>query len=132
MFTPSFINEFRAGFSRSSGTEPSDDATVNYQAQFGLPVSNTNPSLFGFPLIQVSGFPNLGDNANRPYRLTVNTYQFGDTVTWVKGRHQVRFGGEAIRSQQFQPFYENVRGTYAFTGEVFNGRARRFPTGLPK
>ena len=51
-----------------------------------------------------------------PSIFTVNNYQWADTLTWVKARHLIKFGGDILRTQFFQPYYNNNRGTFAFNG----------------
>ena len=51
-----------------------------------------------------------------PVIFHVTNYQFADTLTWVKGKHLVKFGGDLLRTQFFQPYYNNNRGTYIFNG----------------
>ncbi|HJZ81984.1 MAG TPA: TonB-dependent receptor, partial [Pyrinomonadaceae bacterium] len=47
--------------------------------------------------IRVNGFFNFGDNPQASF--IRNNMTFGDDVSWVKGRHDVKFGGVIERSQ---------------------------------
>jgi hypothetical protein len=58
----------------------------------------------------------LGLAANMPVVFHVTNYQISNTLTWVKGKHVLKFGGELLRTQFFQPYYNNNRGTFNFNG----------------
>ena len=116
LFTPALINEFRFSLSRVKSHSANLDAGHNYAAQLGIIGGTTDPYLVGFPLINVSGLAALGDYQAFPSDNVVNLYQWSDTLTWVKGRHQIKFGGEIDRAQTFQPYYSNTRGIYNFLG----------------
>lgn len=114
LFTPTLINEFRAGLYRTAGTQPSLDQGTDFGAQFGIKGLTTDLHLVGFPIFQVTGLATLGD---KPLWVeTTNDYSYSDTVTWVRGRHQVKFGVDLLRSQNFQPYYSYVNGAFTFTG----------------
>ncbi len=98
-FSPTLINEFRAGFTRLRfGYEPPfQDQTIS--ADLGIANANTSSLLGGGALI--GGFNNqleyTGDFG--PYLVPQNTWQFADTLSWNKGSHTFRFGANIIRRQ---------------------------------
>ncbi len=99
-FSPNVNNEFRVGFNR-------------YFAP--LPVGNqTFPGLSVFPniVIQELGGVQLGPDPNAPSGTIVNTYQATDNLSWVKGRHTFKFGGEYREYISPQQFTQRVRGDY--------------------
>jgi outer membrane receptor protein involved in Fe transport len=49
------------------------------------------------PNIVVSGAFSLGYDVNGDQGVTPTTFHYGDTLSWVKGRHQIRAGIEARR-----------------------------------
>jgi len=81
-----------------------------------LPVGAGDPALNGFPLFTITNFEALGDGSNLPVHFTVNNFNTADTVTWVKGTHVLKFGGDVLHVQFYQPYNNNNRGTYTFTG----------------
>jgi len=94
--TAGIVNQFRFGFGRS-------------QAQF----SPNTP----FPLgaeFNVTGISSLGESNIIPQGRTQNTFQYGDTVSWVRGRHTFKFGADVIRYQSPSVFDANFRGTFGF------------------
>ncbi len=108
VLTPSLVNQFLAGFSRRWRGEVSNGLDAGYPNQIGLTgVSNTT-----FPCIIFLGSPyqnafnNCGDS-----QFADNVFQFADSVSWIHGKHQLKFGGEA-RLLQF-----NVRRLTTSSGE---------------
>jgi hypothetical protein len=94
-FTSSLINEFRVGVVRNKF--PFVPATVgtNPTRGVGLPASVPDVTL---PGINMAGTPNLqgfpGGFGTINGFLTMDTRQLFDSVTWIKGKHTLKIGGE--------------------------------------
>ena len=100
VFTPNVINEARFGFSRINGPSQPQEPFVGAPNQpvFGInnPLCNAGQSSFcGMPTIGVSGLFTIGSTSLADQRSTVETFQYSDMVSWTKGKHFFRFGGEA-------------------------------------
>jgi hypothetical protein len=101
VFSPTFLNEVQVSNHRSpksSGTLAND---VDWADRLGLP----NPfGVTGWPTLSVSGnTPFLDwDGDNRKDEM-LTAYQLEDNVTWIKGKHSVKFGGK-LRYE-----YNNIR-----------------------
>jgi hypothetical protein len=115
--SPAILNEFRFGMSRtgsnirSPATRASNgDALQQYLAEFGTLVNGevgvVEP---GYGLTGSFRTDGPGSTASTPYGtrgfwaigdLIDNSprYSWGDTMTWVKGSHALRFGGEFRRN----------------------------------
>jgi len=77
-----------------------------------------------------AGIPNGGRNTDRPLDQKLAT--FGDTVTWSKGKHSIKAGGDFVHNQAVDGFAlnrNNPRGTLTW-GANFNGYAQ-FLLGMP-
>ena len=103
-------NEFRFGYNRYS--------------QF-YPVGNQIfPGLGTFPNLQFYELRNLqlGPDPNAPQTTVQNLYQMVDNVSWVKGKHNFRFGGEFRWIISPQTFTQRVRGDYewSYTSDYLN------------
>ena len=109
------MNEARYGITRTVGHYASQGSGTNYNAQLGLP-GPSDPGLYAFPLIQVTNYDSLGGTVGWPNTYYSTTYSFADTLTWVKGSHLIKFGGDLLRSSMIEQASTNTRGTYAFTG----------------
>jgi hypothetical protein len=80
----------------------------------GLNTGVTTPSLFGAPTISMTGFDSVGNT--QPLGRQDYTGHISDAATYVKGRHQIRFGGEFRRSYVDLQYLAGTRGSFGFTG----------------
>src|SRR6266446_1289152 len=108
IFKPTVVNQFLFGFSRRYRAEGSNSIGQGFPAKIGLTgVNNTT-----FPCFKFFGGPyrevlnNCGDS-----ECADNVYQLNDSVSWVKGKHNLKFGG-GVRMLQF-----NVRRLTQASGE---------------
>jgi len=90
VLSPSITNEFRAGLNRVLITFTQDD--------------QTNPSAFGitspspvFPQIAISGGAVFGGISGFPQGRGDTTFEYSDSLSWIKGRHAFKFGAEFRR-----------------------------------
>ena len=98
-FGTTVVNEFRLGYVRSFlGYQP-PFGSVPLAANLGIPNANTSPLLGGGALIGNSGnqISYTGDYGD--YYVPEDTYQIADNVSWVKGRHNLKFGVNVIWRQ---------------------------------
>src|SRR5262249_20129161 len=119
LFGGSFINEFRFGLNRQRNPIPS--GTTIDPATIGLPNGVIqNEFGRGLPIIRVTGF---GGTGGQPFtdNLGASTthrtlFQFIDNLSWNRGRHGFKFGGEVRRSHTNQSQYRTLRGSLNFSG----------------
>ena len=91
IFTGSLVNEARIGVSRVLGTV--DPQTKVLLSAIGM--QRFNSALYpDIPLINVSGNFEIGYDTNGDQMVKPTTYHISDTVSWVKGRHEIRAGIE--------------------------------------
>lgn len=97
IFTPTIINQFHAGYSRING--PSHPEEPFKASDFGItnPLCAGEPRFCGLPTIGVAGLFTIGSTTLADQKSTTQTFEFADTVSWTKGRHFLRFGGEVER-----------------------------------
>ncbi len=120
MFTPTFLNEFRMGFSRFTSLAVGKFAGQDISGQVGLTGIAAGPAEAGFPVVKITGYASMGDATKDPESLVENDYQYSDTVTWVKSKHLIKFGGQGLRTQMFQSVNNAIRGNYTFLGRWTN------------
>jgi hypothetical protein len=70
----------------------------------------------GVPFVDVSGYFSFGNNFEGEIPQTGNTFQFSDNLTWIKGSHTMKFGGDVRRQIFDQTLYYNVNGLYSYYG----------------
>ncbi len=123
VFGPRLINEARAGYTHLYTFGSPQGLGTNYTVQAGIrgfaETSNTFP---GFPNINVTGYGILISTLQfRPAIAPFETRQFLDHVTFLQGRHTMKFGFDYRR---FHYAEENggtaSRGLFNYTG-VYSG-----------
>ena len=88
-------NELRFSYNRFNEAIFPVDHNVNPLA-YGLNTGVTDPRLFGFPRINPGNqeFNYMGGNSSWPlYTTPSKTDSFGDTASFTRGKHSIRFGG---------------------------------------
>ena len=100
-FTPNLINEARLGFNRF--TQVFDSGNFAFAG------------LDSFPNIYINNdmdFLDIGPDPNAPQSAIQNLYQFTDNLSWVKGKHSLKFGFDGRKFISPQSFTQRVRGDY--------------------
>jgi len=87
VFTPKLVNDFRFshGFFSNKLKIPTTDDCRDPIACIGLGGIQIRTTLSDF---------RIGNNLNTPQNRVLRTYQFTDNVSYQKGEHRIRFGGE--------------------------------------
>jgi len=90
----------------------------------GLPSNRT-----GLPFVDISGGFNIGNGWEGELPQVGNSFQFSDNLSWVKGAHTIKFGGNVERNRFDQTLYYNVSGDFTFnsTGNNAIGSLDNYP-----
>jgi hypothetical protein len=118
IFSPNVVNDFSYGRTRTVSDEAADDAGTNFALQLGIQGTATDPAVLAFPSFKPTGFEAIGDNASVPITYVVNDYDGSDLVTWTKGTHTFRIGGDILHVQLFQPTNTSKNGGFTYTGKI--------------
>jgi hypothetical protein len=118
IFSPTVVNQALFGFSRRFRGEVSNSLGLGYPAKIGL----TGVQQFTFPCIKW-GDTNYQVNNCGDSQFADNVFQINDSVSWIKGKHSFKFGGE-VRMLQF-----NVRRLTTASGELDFAAAQTSSTG---
>jgi outer membrane receptor protein involved in Fe transport len=120
---PTLLNELSFGFNRVAFAVAHENAGKSLNKQIGLPEPSANTRDHGLAFINVAGFGSLGDEYNNPQNGITSTFQILDHLTWTRGRHLFKFGGD-LRFQRQEAFRDVLsRGLISFTGFTGNGLA---------
>jgi hypothetical protein len=115
IFSSSLVNEARFGVSRVLGV-------VDPQAIFNLKdigMSRFNSADYpDIPLMTVTGAFEIGYDTNGDQGVFPTTWHYGDTLSWVKGKHNVRIGYEGRRYDD--NYYSRNRYRGSLTIPTFN------------
>ena len=114
IFTPSLLNEFRAGFLRDASIRgPASD--VPSVRTFGVNIPYQPPAN-DVQTIAVTNAFTFGDNPHA--RFTRNNFIGNDAVRWVVGQHNLAMGFDLERRQVELDNGFNSPGLFTFTGQT--------------
>ncbi len=116
-FSPSFINEARAGVNRiASARLQSNAASVGLPAQYGIQGVSQAASNGGLPTLNFAGLSTLGSSGYLPSIENSTVLQFSDIATKTSGQHSMKFGYEfqRLRFSVLQP--PASRGDFFWSG----------------
>ncbi len=96
--SPTMTNEFRGGYVRDQYGYMPPLNNVAWCTQFGIAncytVTNTGIALIGGYASQIEYTGDYG-----VYLIPQTGFNFNDSVTWIKGRHTVKVGGDILRRE---------------------------------
>ena len=120
--SPRVVNEVRIGFNALRRDNAPQSAGTNQFAALGISGPVLNQADQGFPTLVVAGYETLGDDPNLPVARRTRTLHVADALTFDKGRHHLKAGGEfrTYRSDGYNHLF--ARGQATFQG-VFTGNA---------
>jgi outer membrane receptor protein involved in Fe transport len=130
IFNPSFLNEFRFGYSFLDVGQHSQNSGIDFPTQFGFQGTNPAPLGAGFPSIVIPGFSNLGDPTTQLF-VGNNVFTFSDNLVRNFSKHSLKIGGSYKQSYVRTEFVFNSAGQYKFLGVFTNNPLADFLLGYP-
>jgi len=122
-WTPSstWVNEARVGYSHyfqvfQSQDHAMDPSTYTFHGQ-SLPIftGQTNPDYFGLPRLRINGFSGWEAGASWPKTVGPDSVtQFADHVSYLRGKHAFKFGGEILLEKSTNNVTANTKGPVQF------------------
>jgi hypothetical protein len=123
VFNPNLINEFRASDEHNwnTRTDPGDiDNTFGVPAQYGIQGIPQTADNGGLPTFSVgSGISSFGSRTNITFQ-KVGAWQYSDNLTKIKGRHELKFGGEVNFTYGDIVQLPYPRGMFTYNGQYSN------------
>jgi len=126
IWTPSsrLVNEARVGYNRYTFTSNIDDGNIPADGSGltggkGYPLNTGVTTVGGLPNINIYGFnnPGLGAGHNRPSSTGPNPfYDFQDSVSYLWGKHSLKFGAEYAHIEVDAYTEDTQRGRIDFQG----------------
>ncbi len=128
VISPRLVNDFRVGFSRFV----LDYTGEGYQAGgpnlgnlIGIPNANSHPLHTLLPIINLATYTGVGHSRSLPIFRRSNTFQYIDNLTYTRGAHTIKVGGDARRRQitEYQTNRGNGRYNFSrgYTTEIGSG-----------
>ena len=98
IFSPTTIGVARFSYLRNTFLL---DEHLNHEspADLGFQYAPTLPLAAGPPFIQVGGYASVGDPITGPRNTFQNTFDLSGSLSWIHGRHELKFGGGYRRDQ---------------------------------
>ncbi|HEY2013099.1 MAG TPA: TonB-dependent receptor [Bryobacteraceae bacterium] len=138
IISPRLINEVRGGinyennFSHAQITLSQFMQKVGFNADeikaYGNVVGPAELDTYGHIAISLGNFQGIGNGGRSIYRpLDQHLVTFGDTLTWQKGKHALKFGGDVVRNSALDGFTANrgsPRGILTYTGTGIDAMTR--------
>lgn len=125
-FSPSVINEVRLGYTRFAIDEgvPIDWSGLlgnDGNAKFGIAGGQPYAGLSGISI--GNGLSGIGTGASVGSTVD-NKLQYGDNLTWQRGKHLIKMGGQLIRFRQNRYYAGNngALGSFGFDGTMGSGQ----------
>src|SRR5499427_8256443 len=114
VFSPALVLESKFGVDMTdqnlSFGNTTDPKTLGFQ-----PISGVT-QIDGLPQINISNYVNGGFGNSALWHDNIKTFTLSETVTWVRSKHTLKFGGENV-STLLHPFNDqNNRGIWNYTG----------------
>jgi hypothetical protein len=124
--SPDKVNEARFNFVRQLFYQLTPNQNDSIPMAIGL---NNVPQNF-FPYFTISGAIPTSIGPGQHSGGAQNTFSFGDAITWIHGKHSMKFGGEADRFQ-YNVLAALDSGTFGFNGDFSGNGFADFLLGLP-
>ncbi|HEY4817688.1 MAG TPA: TonB-dependent receptor [Candidatus Acidoferrum sp.] len=108
-------NNFRVNYNHNHVSTTNLFSNVrNVAGDAGIGGISANPFDWGLPGIGFTSFAGFTDPT--PRRELDQTFTFSDTLSWSRGKHNWRFGGDYRRILQSLRSAKNAEGSFVFTG----------------
>jgi outer membrane receptor protein involved in Fe transport len=140
-FTSSLLNEIRFGWNRANVSKltprSNSDFTIESLGITGLKVGGPNgrplrPDEQGFPVMNITGFLGIGDSQASSNLDNSRTYQIVDNVSWIRGSHAFKFGGDIRRLLDDATTNNWPFSQMTFSGDLSGNAAADFMLGYPR
>jgi hypothetical protein len=132
-FSPSLVNEARAGYTRGRSINGVQGiGSTNHIVQSGIGgYAETSASFPGLPGFSITGYGAINPQAFRPGFRKSRQYNLIDNVTWVRGSHSLKTG---VDIRWFSESDENCaycRSSFSFTGTYTGNGFADYMLGIP-
>jgi hypothetical protein len=132
-FSPTLVNQVRVGFNRFNVVDTANSFGIDENNILGIPNGNIPGLAYtsGIAQFNISGFSSTGDPGWTDAKRVANIFEYTDNLTWIKGRHTLKVGGDIQRIQStLTNAQDDPRGIFDFNGN-YTGNQGAPGTGNP-
>jgi hypothetical protein len=86
----------------------------------------------GLPRVNISNYANGGFGNQSDWHDLINTYTSGGTMTWVRGRHTLKFGADNRLSYLTPQNNQSARGVWTYNGSASGDSYADFLLSIPR
>lgn len=131
-FTPTLLNQARFSYNRAINRTQGQNSGDPIAAQIGIPFAPSGGLSAGFPeAISLQRTLVSSISEGQPWFLTVNSFQWYDGVTWIKGAHTLKAGADIRRSRSDANLFTRQNNAYTFSGQFTGDGFADFLLGFP-
>jgi hypothetical protein len=123
--TSSLVNSLRFGYSHYYQTFSTPDASqspadYNFNGNtYHFYTGQTNPAYYGLPLMLFQGGFSFALGNSWPKTVGPDgVWQITDSISWLKGKHAIKFGGDILINQSTNNVTANTKGPLRFSGGI--------------
>jgi len=139
IFRNNLINELRIGYMETR--EIQQVPGVNQDAEYGITGAPDYPEVHGLPTFAITGLNTLGTtgpgtlplgatgSGNLPLNKQGKNQQLMDNLSWIKGRHTLKFGADIEQVTLYGYVTLSARPAFTFTGVYTQNPQSRSGTG---
>ena len=130
LFSPAVVGVARFSYLRNKFLF---DQHLNHQppSTLGFQYDPSLPEAAGPPFIQVGGYASVGDPITGPRNTFQNTFDVSGSLSWVRSRHELKFGGGFRRDQINALQGIATNGFFVFSTFPFTDSFASFLEGQP-
>jgi hypothetical protein len=129
----SWLNQARASLTRLRVFNiPESAFQTDVAHELGITGLPSDPFSFGLPFFLITSVSTVTDSPTLPQTQRDNSWNFSDGVSFNRGRHTWKLGGDWGRFQLNYMQTQFVRGRYTFTGAFAGDPVADFLLGFPQ
>ena len=120
------VNEFRFGYTKFYNTTGPELAfTRDVVSELKIPgLAGGPPVQWGIPNVSLQGvWAGFGNGSEGPYENNNSALQFVNNLSWIRGKHSFKFGGEIRQDRYNQVGNQFARGQFTFQRNATNNPA---------
>lgn len=110
ILTPSILNELRYTYGNRINWERSKGLGQDWGKTIGL----NNLPAGAFPTLNTAGYTAMGAGNQERRQFPIQQHQIIDNFSWVKGRHNLKFGFEYRKSMNYEINRPSASGSFNF------------------